>query len=77
MDREWEFLTSPEEYKEIVIDHQEEIQQYLKQIDECLKNKTASSITEYLHIMQKKMCWTNSFGVYRRLLMRTFFYYYN
>lgn len=54
MDREWEFLTSPEEYKEIVIDHQEEIQQYLKQIDECLKNKTASSITEYLHIMQKK-----------------------
>ena len=54
MDREWEFLTSPEEYKEIVIDHQEEIKQYLKQIDECLKNKTASSITEYLHIMQKK-----------------------
>lgn len=48
------FLTSSEEYREKILNYREKSYEYLKKIDECLKNRTAASITEFLHIFQEK-----------------------
>ena len=48
------FLTSSEEYREKILNYREKSYEYLKKIDKCLKNRTAASITEFLHIFQEK-----------------------
>ena len=48
------FMTSSEEYREKILNYREKSYEYLKKIDECLKNRTAASITEFLHIFQEK-----------------------
>lgn len=48
------FLTTPEGYADSVLKYREKAREYLVRINECVKKKTAASISEFLHIMQEK-----------------------
>lgn len=47
-------LTSQEQYEEIIVKHEEKIVEYIQKINDYLKDKTASSISQFLNIMQEK-----------------------